>query len=89
MQQLVDTVEHLYRLGYLHRDLSYFNLLVIDERAIISDRQTMIRVEVSLPAWQLGRLIQHVVQTVPKGWGAYSSRRDKAQVFPELLTAPG
>ena len=49
MQQFVETVGSLYNAGYLHRDLSYSNLLISGGQAIISDWETMCRVEVSMP----------------------------------------
>ena len=49
MRQYVESVGCLYKAGYLHRDLSYSNLLISEDRkrAIISDWETMGRVEVS------------------------------------------
>ena len=41
MRQLVDTVDRLHQAGYLHRVLSYSNLLVAGNQAIIADWQTM------------------------------------------------
>ena len=49
MRQFVETVGCLYSAGYLHRDLSYSNLLITGDRAIISDWETMVAVKVSMP----------------------------------------
>ena len=59
MRQYVETVRCLYDAGYLHRDLSYSNLLITEDRAIISDWESMARIEVTMLAWQLGCPMQH------------------------------
>ena len=53
MRQYVETVGCLYDAGYLHGDLSYSNLLITEDQAIISDWETMVDVEVSKPGQQL------------------------------------
>ncbi len=64
VRQYVDTVERPYKAGYLHRDLSYYNLLITGNRAIISDWQTMSRVEVSISAWHPGHPREHLLYAV-------------------------
>ena len=61
MQQFVGIVGSLFSAGYLHRDLSYSNLLISGDHAIISDWETMIPIKVSKPDLQLGCHALHVV----------------------------
>ena len=61
MRRYVGAVGCLYNAGYLHRDLSYSNLLIAGDRAIISDWETMSPIEVSTPDWRLGCHMQHIV----------------------------
>lgn len=60
MRQYAETVGLLFEEGYLHRDLTYSNLLVSADGPRICDWQSMISEEVGVTVSQLCCVVQHV-----------------------------